>query len=210
MASKLKIDQILTLDETITVNVNQIVTNQIDSLTANTTPVDADLMYLGDSTAAFGLKKLSWANIKATLKTYFDTFYMALTGNQTIAGNKSFTGSLLMTGASSVIGYGTGSGGKVTQLTSKSTTVTLNKPNGLIHMNNATLAAGASVTFTLNNSSLSGMDNMILTNNMGVNYSMKVSDINDSFAYITVKNESAGSLSDVVQINFAIIKGAHS
>ncbi len=37
---------------------------------------------------------------------------------------------------------------------------------------------------------------------------MRVSDINDFSAYITVKNESAVSLSDSVQINFAIIKGA--
>ena len=77
-------------------------------------------------------------------------------------------------------------------------------------MNNAALAAGASVTFTLNNSLLSGMDNMIVTNNTGTNYSMKVSDINDFSALITVKNESVVSLSYVVPINFAVIKGALS
>jgi hypothetical protein len=116
-------------------------------------------------------------------------------------------GNVLVTGTGG-LGYGTG--GTVTQLTSKSTSVTLNKSTGIITMNNAALAAGASVTFTLNNSLLYGADNMIVTNNIGTNYSMKVSDINDFSAYITVKNESAGSLSDIVQINFAIIKGVHS
>lgn len=48
-----------------------------------TTPVDADEMPLVDSAASNVLKKLTWANLKATLKTYFDTIYQptgALTG----------------------------------------------------------------------------------------------------------------------------------
>lgn len=49
----------------------------IDDATAKTTPVDADTVPLTDSAASNVLKKLSWANIKATLKTYFDTLYQA-------------------------------------------------------------------------------------------------------------------------------------
>jgi hypothetical protein len=41
------------------------------------TPVDADELPLVDSAAANVLKKLTWANVKAALKTYFDTLYMA-------------------------------------------------------------------------------------------------------------------------------------
>jgi hypothetical protein len=47
----------------------------INGATAKTTPVDADYVGLMDSAASNILKKLSWANIKATLKTYFDTLY---------------------------------------------------------------------------------------------------------------------------------------
>lgn len=50
----------------------------IDGATAKTTPVDADTVPLIDSAAANVLKKLSWANIKATAKAYFDTLYQAV------------------------------------------------------------------------------------------------------------------------------------
>ncbi len=44
------------------------------------TPIDADMVGLMDSEASNVIKKLSWSNIKATLKTYFDTLY-ALTSH---------------------------------------------------------------------------------------------------------------------------------
>jgi hypothetical protein len=47
----------------------------INGASAKATPVDADMLALMDSEASNVVKKLSWANIKATLKTYFDTLY---------------------------------------------------------------------------------------------------------------------------------------
>lgn len=54
--------------------------NLIASATEKTTPIDADMVGLMDSAAGNILKKLSWANIKATAKTYFDTLYVAIGG----------------------------------------------------------------------------------------------------------------------------------
>lgn len=51
----------------------------INAAAAKVTPVDADAMGLLDSAAANALKKVTWANIKATLKAYFDTFYATIT-----------------------------------------------------------------------------------------------------------------------------------
>ncbi len=48
---------------------------QIVAASSKATPVDADLLGLVDSAASNSLKKLTWANVKATLKTYFDTLY---------------------------------------------------------------------------------------------------------------------------------------
>jgi hypothetical protein len=42
--------------------------------------VDADELPLVDSAASFVLKKLTWANLKATLKTYLDTLYASVSG----------------------------------------------------------------------------------------------------------------------------------
>ncbi|KAA3649399.1 MAG: hypothetical protein DWQ11_18835 [Proteobacteria bacterium] len=42
------------------------------------TPVDADEIPLVDSAASWALKKLTWANLKTTLKTYFDTIYASV------------------------------------------------------------------------------------------------------------------------------------
>ena len=49
--------------------------NAIHLVSAKSTPVDADELGLIDSAAGNVLKKLTWANVKATLKTYFDTLY---------------------------------------------------------------------------------------------------------------------------------------
>ena len=51
--------------------------SQIASLTSKTTPVDADVFMIDDSADSFKKKKLSWANLKATAKTYFDGLYFA-------------------------------------------------------------------------------------------------------------------------------------
>ena len=51
----------------------------ISGATSKTTPVDADSLGLSDSAATNVLKKLTWANVKATLKTYFDTLYANIT-----------------------------------------------------------------------------------------------------------------------------------
>jgi len=50
---------------------------EVVAAAAKTTPVDADLLSILDSAAANIIKKVTWANIKATLETYFDTIYIS-------------------------------------------------------------------------------------------------------------------------------------
>lgn len=54
------------------------IASSIVGVDAKDTPVDADTFGLIDSADGNSLKELSWANLKATLKTYFDTLYQAI------------------------------------------------------------------------------------------------------------------------------------
>jgi len=66
----------------------------ISGATDKATPIDADSVALSDSAASNILKKLSWSNIKATLKTYFDTLYAT-----TAQANATHTGDVTGSGA---------------------------------------------------------------------------------------------------------------
>lgn len=159
----------------------------------------------------------SSGNLKQTISSYAGSTSQAFnTAALTVAGNATFGGSLLLTAANGM-GYGTGSGGTVTQLTSKSTNVTLNKPSGKITMNNAALAAGASVSFYCVNSIVTINDIIeanIVWNAVAspLNYSVKAAAYEpaDGTILFVVKNETAGSLSDALTINFQIHKGSSS
>ena len=108
----------------------------------------------------------------------------------------------------SELGYTAAAQGSVTQATSKSTAVTLNKPAGQITMNNAELASATNVTFTLNNTYISANDTLIVTISSGGTagaYNAWVSGLSAGSATLVLRNISAGSLSEAVVLNFAII-----
>ena len=58
---------------------------------SKTTPIDADSFNIVDSADSNAAKRVTGTNLKAFLKTYLDTLYVALTGDQTIAGAKAFS-----------------------------------------------------------------------------------------------------------------------
>ena len=107
------------------------------------------------------------------------------------------------------LGYTAAAQGTVTQATSKSTAVTLNKSAGVITMNNASLATATNATFTLNNSLISANDTVILTISGGQatagSYNVFANSLAAGSVSITLRNISGGSLSEAVVINFALI-----
>jgi hypothetical protein len=113
--------------------------------------------------------------------------------------------------AESAVGYSTGTGGTVTQASSKSTGVTLNKRCGEITMQNSSLSAATTVQFTLTNSTIGARDLLILNVVGGVATGAAYNlDANCSAgsAVISVRNVTAGSLSEALVLRFAVIKGA--
>jgi len=110
--------------------------------------------------------------------------------------------------ASQELGYSTEAQGAVTQATSKSTAVTLNKSAGRITMNGAELAANTAVSFTLNNSLLSGNDTIIVNVSGGGTagaYTTYISSMTTGSAVITLRNLTGSALSEAVILNYAII-----
>jgi len=110
--------------------------------------------------------------------------------------------------SSGQFGYTAAAQGTVTQATSKSTGVTLNKSAGQITMNNASLATATNVTFTLTNSLISANDILILNVGSGATagaYNCWVSGLSAGSATVTLRNISGGSLSEAVVLNFAVI-----
>lgn len=107
------------------------------------------------------------------------------------------------------IGYYTGGGGTVTQATSKSTGVTLNKACGAITLNNASLAADTTVSFTLTNSLITAGDLLILnhtaTGTFG-GYVLNAHGATTGSVTIDVHNCTPGALAEAIVISFALIK----
>jgi hypothetical protein len=111
---------------------------------------------------------------------------------------------------SELIGYRTGQGGSVTQLTSKSTAVTLNKSSGEVITSSATLNANTEVSFTLNNSLLTDKDTVVVNGASSASYTWRAGRPGAGTVVIFLKNTTAGNLADALIMNFAIIKGATS
>ena len=128
------------------------------------------------------------------------------------------TGTSLSTSGNQVIsgtgkqGYASGSGGTITQATSKTTGVTLSKSNGQITLNNAALAADTTVSFTLTNTVIEAGDVLVLNHISGGtagSYLLNAQSAAGS-ASINVRNITTGSLSEAIVIAFAVIKAVTS
>jgi hypothetical protein len=117
------------------------------------------------------------------------------------------------TSAAGGAGYSSGQGGAVTQATSKSTSVTLNKLSGQVTMNNAALASGAKVSFVVSNSTVGATDVVVSNVASGGTanaYRSSVTAVAAGQFTVTVENITGGSLSEAPVISFAVVKGANS
>jgi hypothetical protein len=112
--------------------------------------------------------------------------------------------------ATEELGYCSCAFGEVTQLTSKTTNVTLNTPTGRITMDDAALNNNAVARFTMNNSSIGANDvvivNIKLNGSTPEAYIVFVADIGDGFVDLALWNRSGGQLSESVELNFSVIR----
>jgi hypothetical protein len=118
------------------------------------------------------------------------------------------TGDFLMI-KPNLIGYGTGAGGTVTQASTKYTPVTLNKPCGQIITAADEMTAGLIRTIQVNNSLVQASDTVIAHRASGGTlqaYTVWVETVTTGSFMISIKNNTAGPLSESITLNFSIIK----
>jgi hypothetical protein len=114
------------------------------------------------------------------------------------------TGAIASTGTAGV-GYATGAGGTVTQATSRTTGVTLNKTAGAITMFSAAGSATAA-TFTVTNSTVAATDLIILNQKSGTDlYDLMVTAVAAGSFNITFRT-TGGTTTETPVFNFAVIK----
>ena len=104
------------------------------------------------------------------------------------------------------VGYATGAGGTVTQITSRTTGVTLDKTSGAITLFSAAGSATAA-TFTVTNSTVAATDVIILNQKSGTDlYDLMVTAVAAGSFNITFRT-TGGTTTETPVFNFAVIKG---
>jgi hypothetical protein len=127
----------------------------------------------------------------------------------TRAGATTFSGSARSTSATGGIGYATGAGGAVTQITSRTTGVTLNTVAGAITL---FTAAGSATwqSFTVTNSAVAATDTIIVNQRSGTDlYMMHVTAVGAGSFRISFAT-TGGTTSEAPVFNFAVIKAVSS
>jgi hypothetical protein len=108
-----------------------------------------------------------------------------------------------------LLGYTTGAGGTVTQLTSRTTAVSLNKTTGAITLFSAAGSA-TPATFTVNNSTVAATDTVQVVQKSGTDlYDLKVTAVRNGSFDITF-NTTGGTTTEQPVFNFTVLKGATS
>jgi hypothetical protein len=172
----------------------------ISALPVATSQASADVLPIVQATTST-TKQLSVANLFTSPTLVTPTIGVATGTSLSTTGNQVIS-------STGKHGYATGSGGTVTQATSKATSVTLNKSTGQITLNAAALAASTTVSFTLTNSVIE-LGDILIMNHISAgtagSYLLNAQSAAGA-ASINVRNITTGSLSEAIVIAFAVIK----
>ena len=129
------------------------------------------------------------------------------------SGAQTFDGAVKSSSPTGGVGYATGAGGAVTQITSASTGVTLNKVTGQITTLALTTAAAAEERFTVTNSTVAATDTVVL----GTTYDgagtpmLSVQKIAAGAFDVVITNvHAANALNALMVINYCVVKGVSS
>lgn len=129
-------------------------------------------------------------------------------GPQGAQGAQGIQGPAGTNGAAGKPPYVAGDGGAVTQATSKSTGVTINRLCGQITTSNAALAAAAEVSFTVTNSTVKATDVVAVCIASGATagaYAVTVDAVAAGSFRVSLSNQSSASKSEALVLNFVVL-----
>lgn len=112
--------------------------------------------------------------------------------------------------ATGALGYATGAGGTVTQITSKSTGVTLNKLSGTITTHNENMGSNSVKNFVVTNSLVEAGDVPVVCMKSGGTlgeYLVGVDAVAAGSFNVQIYNQGTGALAEALVLNFVVIKG---
>ena len=185
---------------------------------------DSSIMLSSDSTGSMALAfrdqtaASNWGGINAYNNSGASRYYTLDNGGEVlrisagaaaVTGALSGTSSILSAGATAGIGYTTGAGGTVTQATSRTTGVTLNKVTGAITL---VSAAGSATpqSFTVTNSAVAATDVVAVSQKSGTDkYVVLVTAVAAGSFQVTFYT-TGGTTTEQPVFNFAVIKGSAS
>lgn len=206
-ASSTNSNQVVNLGTGITFNPS---TNTLTTTTFSGAIAVSNISGLGTGVATFLVTPTS-ANLAAALTDETGTGAAVFAGSPALTGtatavNLTASGNLLSTAE---IGYAAGAGGAVTQLTSRTTSVTLNHPTGAITLFAAAGSTSAN-TFTVSNSAVAATDVVQIVQKSGTNvYAALVTAVAAGSFNVTFYS-FGGTATDSPVFNFAVIKGVAS
>lgn len=161
----------------------------------------------GSNIAAGANSGLVWANSRAEACT--NGFYESAAGttrvyNPQVAGNTTD-----FTNINGYLGYNVGDGGAVTQATSRTTGVTLNKPCGSVTLFSAAGSA-TFASFTVTNSTVAATDTVIVSQKSGTDlYEAHVTAVAAGSFRISYRT-TGGTTTEQPVFNFTVIKSVAS
>lgn len=176
-------------------------------------PVATGISGLGANVAAF-LATPSSANLAAALTDETGTGAAVFANTPTLVtpnigaatGTSLAVTSAVTSSGTAGVGYATGAGGIVTQGSSRTTGVTINKTSGAITLFSAAGSATAT-TFTVTNSTVAATDVIILSQKSGTDlYDLMVTAVGAGSFNITFRT-TGGTTTEQPVFNFVVIKG---
>jgi hypothetical protein len=130
--------------------------------------------------------------------------------NTALAQFQGYTSAWFSVLTSDKIGYTAGVGGAVTQINTKSTSVTLNKISGQITTHTESLGGNTTVIFDVLNTTVSQTDTIIINmkssgTHLG-DYQCWIASIGNNTFTVALRNMSGSVYAEAVTMNFAVIK----